>query len=132
RRAVSIDPASLKPPLDPYPYSQDARSRPADATLADGLYAYVRDDHGTIWVLPDAPHVHPRILGGGRSALYAGDFRIDKGMIEDVTNLSGTFQFDDPAGLLAAADQLIQQGLAVLPGGVRFFPPDGSPPQVLR
>jgi hypothetical protein len=43
-----------------------------------------------------------------------------------VTNLSGTFQFEDQDGLRAVAEQLRQQGLEVEPGAVRFFPPDGS------
>jgi hypothetical protein len=60
------------------------------------------------------------------------NLRGTQGRIEDVTNLSGTFQFDEAAGLLAAADQLMRQGLAVLPQAVRLFPADGSAPQILR
>ena len=125
-------PSGSKPPFDQFPYQQDPRSRPAVGTLHDGLYAYVQDEHGIVWVVPDGPHIHPKVLGGGRSALYAGDMRIAQGRIEDITNLSGTFQFDDSAGLLAVADQLIRQGLSVQPLAVRYFPSDGSPPQVLR
>jgi hypothetical protein len=122
----------LYSPHDPYPYPRDARSRLADGTLADGLYAYVQDAGGNVWILPDQPHIHPKILGGGSSASYAGDLRIEAGEVADVTNLSGTFQCDDPSGLLAAADQMIQQGLTIRPGAIRFFPADGSPPRVLR
>jgi len=124
--------SNLKPPLDPSPYQRDSRSRLADATLFDGLYAYVQDQQGQVWVVPDGPHIHPKVLGGGRSAMYAGDLCVSQGKIEDVTNLSGTFQFDDPVGLLTVADQLTRQGLTVQPRAVRFFPADGSAPQVLR
>jgi hypothetical protein len=122
----------LYPPLDPYPYPQDALSRIADGTLPDGLHAYVRDASGSIWVLPDRPHVHPKILGGGIAATYAGDLNIQSGEVIDVTNLSGTFQCDDPAGLLDVAEQLRRQGLKIRAAAVRFFPADGSPPSVLQ
>jgi hypothetical protein len=65
------NPSPLKPPLDPFPYPRDPRSRPAGATLPDGLYAYVQDGQGIVWVLPDGPHVHPQVLGGGQLARYA-------------------------------------------------------------
>ena len=125
-------PTRLKPPLDPFPYPQDTRSCPADGSLSDGLYAYVQDELGLHWIVPDGPHIHPKVLGRGRLALYAGDLTIANGMVIDLTNLSGTFQFDDPDGLLAAADQFERQGLMISAGAVRFFPADGSPPRVLR
>ena len=40
-------------------------------------YVYVRDVQGQIFVLPDGPHRHPRVLSGGQPALYAGDLRIE-------------------------------------------------------
>jgi hypothetical protein len=123
---------TLYPPLDLLPYPADPRSRIADGTLLDGLYAYVRDASGIVWVLPDQPHIHPKILGLAQPAMYAGDLSIQAGEVIDVTNLSGTFQCDDPAGLLAVADQLYRQGLRIRPTAVRFFPADGSPPRVLR
>jgi hypothetical protein len=120
------------PPRDPFPYPPDPRSQIADAKLPDGLYAYVQDTNGNVWASLDQPHVHPKILGMLQSALYAGDFHIQGGEVVDITNLSGTFQCDDPAGLLLVADQLYRQGLAIRPAAVRFFPADGSPPRVLR
>ena len=122
----------MKAPLDPTPYPQDQRSRPIDATVSDGGYVYVRDEHGTIHVLPDGPHMHPVILGGGRAAMYAGDMTINGGKVVDLTNLSGTFEFDDEAGLRDVAKELRQQGLIIQKGAVRFFPPDGSRPVVLE
>ena len=92
----------------------------------------MRDVNGEIYVLPDGPHLHPRVLGGAQPALYAGDLTVENANIRDVTNLSGTFQFDDPHGLLDVADELIRLGFTVEPNAVRFFPPDGSRPVILR
>jgi hypothetical protein len=121
----------LYSPLDSFPYSQDSKSVVADGTLLDGLYAYAQDSLGNVWTVPDQPHIHPKVLGWGASAMYAGDLSIQGGEVVDVTNLSGTFQCDDPAGLLAVADQLRRQGLRIRAGAVRLFPADGSPPIVL-
>ena len=123
---------SLYQPLDPFPYPKDPFSRVADRSLSDGLYAYVQDSNGNVWVLSDQPHIHPKVLGFGQSAMYASDLNIQGGEVIDVTNLSGKFQCDDPAGLLAVADQLVRQGLTIRAAGVRFFPADGSPRRVLR
>jgi hypothetical protein len=122
----------LKWPVDSTPYPQDTRSRFIAAGLPDGGYVYVQDDQGQIWILPDGPHFHPKVLGGGKPALYAGDLTIHNGRVIDVTNLSGTFQFVDEAGLLNVADELCRHGLAVDAGAVRFFPADGSMPVILR
>ena len=122
----------LRPPLDPFPYPQDPRSRRADATLPDGLYAYVQDEHGIVHVVPDGNHVHPKILGQARPAKYAGDFALVGGVVTDITNLSGTFQFDDETGLLDVIAQFQRQGLSVAPGAGRIFPADGSAPRVVQ
>jgi hypothetical protein len=122
----------MKKPLDPHPYPRDPRSRLFGPDLSDGGYVYVQDGQGEIWVLPDGPHMHPRILGLGLPAEYAGDLSVKNRRIIDVTNLSGTFQCDDPDGLLAVADRLIACGAVLVPGAVRFFPMDGSRPVVLK
>jgi hypothetical protein len=122
----------LKHPLDKTPYPKDPRSCPVDASVADGGYVYVQDGNGIIHVLPDGPHLHPKVLGGGQSARYAGDMTVQGGEVVDLTNLSGTFQFDDEAGLRQVAEELRKQGLKVVPGAVRFFPSDGSRPVVLE
>lgn len=98
-----------KRPLDPTPYPKDPLSRPIGANLADGGYVYVRDASGTIHVLPDGPHRHPKVLGGAQPASYAGDLTIRGGRVVDVTNLSGTFQFDDERGLRDVAAELRAQ-----------------------
>ena len=122
----------MKAPLDRTPHPRDPRSRPIDGGVTDGGYVYVRDTAGVIYVVPDGPHLHPRVLGGARPATYAGDLTIEDGEVRDVTNRSGTFQFDDPDGLLHVAEQLRKQGLTVRPGAVRFFPADGSRPIILE
>jgi hypothetical protein len=85
-----------------------------------------------VHVLPDGPHLHPKVLGGGLPALYAGDMTVRGGRVVDLTNLSGTFQFDDEDGLREVAGEIRRQGLVVEPGAVRFFPIDGSRPVVLE
>ena len=122
----------LKYPLDATPYPKHPRSRPADTSLTDGGYVYVRDARGTVHVAPDGPHRHPKVLGGGQPAMYAGDLTVRDGRVVDLTNLSGTFQFDDEDGLREVAAELRARGLGVDPGAVRFFPADGSPPVVLE
>jgi hypothetical protein len=122
----------MKLPQDNYPYPQDPRSQPLAPDLPDGGYAYVRDTNGLILGVPDGPHLHPRILGGGKAALYAGDLTLQGGKVIDLTNLSGTFQFDDEEGLRRVAEQLRQQGMSVELGAVRFFPPDASAPVILE
>lgn len=122
----------MKVPKDPFPYPRDPRSRPLDASSPDGGYVYVRDASGVVWCLPDGPHLHPMVLGGGVAALYAGDLTLRSAKVMDVPNLSGTFQFDDEDGLRDVAKQLRRQGLDVERGAVRFFPQDGSRPVILE
>jgi hypothetical protein len=76
--------------------------------------------------------LHPKVLGGGLPALYAGDMTVQGGKVVDLTNLSGTFEFDDEDGLREVAAELRRQGLVVETGAVRFFPADGSRPVVLE
>lgn len=128
---MASHPRKVKPPLDPTPYATDPRGGAAHGGLRDGLYAYVQDEVGVVHVVPDGQHVHPKILGNGRSAMYAGDLTISGGEITDITNLSGTFQFDDPNGLCEVAEQFKRQGLTVRTGAIRLFPADGSPPRML-
>lgn len=122
----------MKDPLDRTAYEQDPRSAQIRPDMPNGSYVYVQDENGAVFVLPDGPHLHPKVLGGARPAMYAGDLTIEDGTIVDVTNLSGTFQFDDPDGLLAVADKLIECGCGVKQSAVRFFPSDGSRPVALR
>jgi hypothetical protein len=54
------------------------------------------------------------------------------GTVVDLTNLSGTFRFDDADGLRGVAEAMRQQGLVVDRGAVRLFPADGSRPVTLE
>ncbi|WP_425616642.1 hypothetical protein NA78x_000294 [Anatilimnocola sp. NA78] len=119
-------------PLDPFPYDQDPRSRILDSTIASGAYVYVRDSAGILHVLPDGPHLHPKILGGGLPATYAGELTIINGVATEVTNCSGTFQFDEREGLRTIAQQVTELGLHVGERAVRFFPLDGGPIEILE
>jgi hypothetical protein len=100
--------------------------------MTDGGYVYVRDVNGLVFVVPDGPHMHPRVLGGGQPAIYAGDLTVRGGKVVDLTNLSGTFEFDDGNGLREVANELRKQGAVVEVGAVRLFLADGSPPVVLE
>ena len=122
----------MKYPQDTTPYPADPRSQPVNANVPDGNYVYVRAVNGTVYILPDGPHMHPKVLGGGLPALYAGDMTVRGGRVVDLTNLSGTFQFDDEDGLREVAAELRRQGLQVEVDAVRFFPADGSRPVVLE
>ena len=119
-------------PLDRTPYPRASRSRPIQSGFKDGSYVYVMDEAGTVHVLLDGPHRHPKILGEAKAVRYAGDLTIGGGTILDVTNLSGTFDCDDPHGLIEVAAELRRLGFVVSSGAVRFFPRDGSRPQKLQ
>jgi hypothetical protein len=103
----------------------------AQVGLASGAYVYVRDVSKSIWVLPDGPHLHPKVLGHRLPATYAGDLTIIDRSISSLTNCSGTFQFEDREGLLDVANQLRMLGFTVETGAVRFFPIDGGPVETL-
>lgn len=122
----------MKQPLDPTPYRQQRLSRQVSSDLADGNYVYVQSANDELWVLPDGPHRHPRILGNATPVKYAGDLRVDRGTIIELTNLSGTFLCDDPEGLSEVAELFRQSGFQLAMSAVRFFPPDGSRPRVLN
>jgi hypothetical protein len=76
--------------------------------------------------------VHPKVLGGAKPALYAGDLTLQGGKVIDLTNRSGTFEFDDQNGLIEVAAWIRQQAITVDKGAVRFFPADGSRPVILQ
>jgi hypothetical protein len=122
----------MKAPLDLTPYPKDARSHLLAPTTPDGLYVYVQDHQGFVHVLDDGPHMHPKVLGDAEHAMYAGDLTIKLGRVADLTNLSGTFQFDDEEGLRNVARQIRVQGMIIRTDGVRRFPNDGSGPIVLE
>ena len=123
-----------KNPLDKKWYNQHPQSRPFSEGLRDGCYVYVEDIEGIVWVLPDfEPHLHVRVLGERKSALYAGDFTIQNGCVTNLTNCSGTFQFDDTDGLLRVAGRIRSAGVRIIPGAIRLFPyASEGRPRILR
>jgi hypothetical protein len=86
---------STKAPLDRFPYSRHASSRPYGPDLASGYYVFVQDEDGLIWVLPETEgHLHPKILGNSTAVAAAGGLSIDENnTIVELDNYSGTFQF---------------------------------------
>jgi hypothetical protein len=112
----------MKHPLDATDYPPDSRRQPLNQDVGDGRYVYVQDAMDVIWLVPDdAPHLHPRVLGHGQPAKYAGDITFQHGKIVDVTNCSGTFQFDDAEGLYRIAGLIRQVGWKIESGSVRLF-----------
>lgn len=119
-------------PQDRRKYPRHPQSNIARPGLSDGEYVFVQDLDGTVWVVPDGPHVHPKVLGGGQPALYAGTLRISGQVVLELTNLSGTFRCDDDDGLVIIADWLRQQGWHIARDSVRFFPFDGGTPYIVQ
>ena len=70
-------PLKTRAPLDRTPYVRDPRSAPASGTTSDGGYVDVRDARGTVYLVPDGPHMHPKVLGEAQPASYAGDMTIE-------------------------------------------------------
>ena len=75
----------MKTPLDLTPYPRDPSSKPITAATEDGSYVFVRDGAGTVFVVPDGPHMHPKVLGGASPAMYAGDLTVRGGRVIDLT-----------------------------------------------
>jgi hypothetical protein len=118
-------------PQDRRKYSRHADSCVALPGLADGEYVYVQDLDEQIWVVPDGPHTHPKVLGQALPALYAGTLRVLDNAIVELTNLSGTFRCDDDEGLIDVAEWLVQHGWRIADNAIRFFPFDGSRPYII-
>jgi hypothetical protein len=100
-------------PLDLERYRRHNESVPFSPQLAAGVYVFVQDCAGTVWVLPDGRHRHPRVLGGVRPAVAAGELTVgENGEILSINNLSGTFRCAGDC-LLVAVGGLVKQGAKV-------------------
>lgn len=88
-------PLPTKPPLDRFRYPRDPASRPFGPDLPAGQYVFVLAADGVVWVLPGTRgHLHPQVLGGAEPAAGAGGLLVGAGgVILEVDNFSGTFQF---------------------------------------
>jgi len=109
-------------PKDRYPYARHPESRPCSVTIESGDYVYVQDADGIIWVARNAPHQHPKVLGGAQSAAAAGELVIgDQGRVVEVNNLSGTFRLG-PETLDAVVQALRDLGLEVPEDSIKRYP----------
>ena len=115
-------PLPTRPPLDRFPYQRHPASRPFGPDLALGLYVFVQDAAGIVHVIPEMEgHLHPQVLGGAEPAEAAGGLKVEAGgVIVEVDNFSGTFQFG-PEIFPQVIEALARQGATVLPGCERPF-----------
>ncbi len=81
--------------------------------LPPGDYVFVQDVFGVMYVLrqdQQPGHAHHVVLGRARSAVSAGELILgDGGVILEINNISGTFQFA-PDSLLPAIGWLVRHG----------------------
>ena len=100
-------------PLDPERYRRDNQCVRFAPGMPAGSYVFVQDCAGTVWILPDGFHRHPRVLGGSRPAVAAGELIVgENGEVISLNNLSGTFQCAADS-LLTAVGGLVKQGARV-------------------
>jgi hypothetical protein len=116
------DPLPTRPPLDPFPYGRHPESRPFSPDLEPGQYVFVQDAAGIVFVLMETEgHLHPKVLGGGAPAAAAGGLKLaSQGVIVEIDNFSGTFQFG-PEILPQVREALTRQGGTVADGAERPF-----------
>jgi hypothetical protein len=108
-------------PKDLERYSRHQESVLFSNSVVAGKYVYVQNCDGKVWVAPDGPHMHPRVLGSARAATAAGELVLERsGLVVDINNLSGTFQCK-PDSLLAAVGGLIMQGARIAPEAVDAY-----------
>ena len=108
-------------PLDPKRFQRDNRSVRFSAQLPAGAYVYVQDCGGVVWVLPDYPHQHPKVLGGRRPAVAAGELTAGgNGEVLSINNLSGTYQCAEDS-LLTAVGGLVKQGATISADAITIY-----------
>jgi hypothetical protein len=102
-------------------YPQSPLSKPANPLIEPGEYVFVQDADGIVHVVPNSPHMHPRVLGGGQPAAAAGEIVVDaNGVVTELNNISGTFQHS-PGVLNAVKEALERAGIPVDPNAIRPF-----------
>ena len=111
-----------RPPLDLFPYPRHPESRPFGPDLGPGLYVFVQDETGDVHVVLETEgHLHPRILGGAQPVAAAGGLKLSPGgVILEVDNFSGTFQFG-PEIFPLVLEALARQGGQIMPGCEKPF-----------
>jgi hypothetical protein len=100
-------------PQDTTRYRRHPDSRRFSPDLDPGVYVYVQACDGIVWVLPEGPHLHPRVLGRTRPAVAAGELTVEaNGRVVLINNLSGTFRCR-PVSLFTAVGGLVAQGAVI-------------------
>lgn len=108
-------------PRDPERYQRHQQSRVFSPALPAGVYVFVQDCDGVVWVAPDGFHMHPRVLGRARPVVAAGELTLDEnGEVLVINNLSGTFRCDSDC-LFTAVGGLIVQGATVRPEAISRY-----------
>jgi hypothetical protein len=106
-------PLTAYSPLDRRDYEPDKRSKQFSRDLPAGFYVYVQDCSGDVWIAPDGPHMHPKILGRVRPVVAAGELNLGRGgEVLSINHMSGTF----PCALdsvLVAVGGLVRQGAII-------------------
>jgi len=104
-------PLTAYAPMDSERYRRHERSERFSTNTAPGVYVYVQDCAGVVWVGPDGPHMHPRILGGARPAVAAGELTLgESGEVLASNNLSGTFRCAPDSLLVVVGGFIVQEG----------------------
>jgi hypothetical protein len=108
-------------PKDLGRYKRHERSTRFSPNSPAGVYVYVQDCGGVVWLAPSGPHMHPRVLGRARPAVAAGELTIgETGEVVSVNNLSGTFQCAPDCLLLVIGGIILQGGRIVADAIYRY------------
>jgi hypothetical protein len=100
---------------------QNPLSQPLGPQTPPGTYVFAQEGNGIIRVVPDGPHLHPTVLGGGQEAAAAGEIVIDaSGAVVEINNISFTFQLP-PNTLDGVVDAIVRLGLQIRPNAVKPF-----------
>src|SRR5580698_3286656 len=103
-------PLTAYPARDLFKYKPDERVARFSPDLEEGVYVFVQDCSGVVWVAPDGQHMHPKVLGGARPAVSAGVVTLGaKAEVLLIDNGSGTFRCG-PDCLFAAIGGITAQG----------------------
>src|SRR5438132_1468762 len=114
-------PLPTRKPRDRFRYPRHPDTRPCTLSLEPGEYVYVQDADGVVWVAPNAPHQHPRVLGDAQPAAAAGELILDDGRkVVEVNNLSGTFRCG-PETLGPVVDALRALGFEVPEDAIKRY-----------
>ena len=104
-------PLTAYAPNDLERYRRHERTARFSQSLPAGVYVYVQYCAGIVWVAPDGPHMHPRVLGGARPVVAAGELTLDdNGEVLSINNLSGTFECASDCLFVVVGGVVVQGG----------------------